>query len=294
MLRYTPIPGFSDKVSQELITVRLHALKEVKESMSKQCLIEPKNNYGGLVFRPGAGWPEDLPRDPPEIRNLKEAFRAVFSTQIEKCARNFRPERFTAAFRTFKKGYTFWVEWNNAWQDAQKAGQLRGPGFKIVEALEKIFKDMESYLHRVFDEMMRAEMEAIVRKSATQKDMEPSKNIKFKVIQGKLAMDCHWNRKTRHDVLCRFEEEKDDTTETELGAHKAAAAQPAGEANQPRENGVRPSEKEVEVCRAVLQSMTQVSGTPRVTGHAYRRSFLPHNGGALSLLCIRDELVGKI
>jgi hypothetical protein len=262
MSRYTPIPGFSDKVSQELITVRLHALKEVKEAMSKQCLIDPKNNYGGLAFRPRAGWPKDLPRDTPEIKNLKETFRAVFSAQIEKCARNFRPERFSATFRTFKKGYTFWVEWNNTWQDAQKAGQLREPGFKIEEALEMIFKDMESYLHRVFDEMMRAEMEAIVRKTATQKDMEPSKDIKFKVIQGKLAIDCHWNRKTRCGVLCRFEEEeKDDAAESELGADEAAATQLINEANQPRGNRVRPSKDEVEVCRTVLQSIIEVLRT---------------------------------
>jgi hypothetical protein len=262
MPRYTPIPGLSDKVSQERITLRLHALKEVKEAMSKQCLIDPKNNYGGFAFRPGAGWPKDLPRDTPEIKILKERFRAVFSAQIEKCARNFRPERFSATFRTFKKGYTFWVEWNNAWQDTQMAGQLRGPGFKIEEALEKIFKDMESYLHQVFDEMMRAEMEVIVRKTATQKDMEPSKDIKFNVIQEKLAMDCHWNRKTRRDVLCCFEEEeKGYATESELGADEAAAAQLISEANQPRGNGVRPSEDEVKVCRTVLQSMIEVLRT---------------------------------
>jgi hypothetical protein len=261
MPRYTPIHGFSDKFSQERITVRLHALKEVKESMSKQCLIEPKNNYNGLVFRPGAGWPEGLTRDTPEIKNLKKTFRAVFSAQIEKCARNFRPERFSITFRD-RESFKFWVDWNNAWRDAQKAGQLRGPEFKIEEELERIFKDMESYLYKVFDEMMRAEMQVIVRKTATQKNMEPNTAIEFKVIQGKLAMDFHWNRKTRRDVLCRFEEEeKDDATESGLGADQAAAAQLINEANQPRGNRVRPSENEVEVCRTVLQSMIEVLRT---------------------------------
>jgi hypothetical protein len=238
-------------------------LKEVKESMSKQCLIEPKNNYNDLVFRPGAGWPDDLTGDTLEIKNLKATFRAVFSAQIEKCARNFRPERFRLTFGEQERR-TFWVDWNNAWRDAQKPGQLREPGFKIEEELERIFKDMESYLYRVFDEMMRAEMEVIARYTATSKIMEPSKDIKFKVIQEKLAMDRLWNGKIRRDVLCRFEEdEKDDATESELGADDAAAAQLVNEANQPRGNGVRLSEKEVEVYRTVLHEIIAVLETSK-------------------------------
>jgi hypothetical protein len=260
MARYTKLSGFSDKLSQERITIRLHVLKKVQEAMSKQCLTELKNDYNVRYFRLAEvetkvgprwliTWPEDLTRDTREIKNLKATFRAVFSAQIEKCARNFRPHRFSA---TLRKSEPFWVGWNNEWQDAQRPGQSRRPGFKIEEELERIFKDMEIHLSEVFNEMTRVEMEAIVDKTAPEKIMEPSEDIKFKVIQGKLAMDCRWRGKIRRDILCRFEEEKDDATESELGADDAAA-QLINEANQPGENGVRPSEKEVKVYRTVLR-----------------------------------------
>jgi hypothetical protein len=275
MARYTKVSGFSDRLTQERITVRLHALKEVQETMSKKCQTELKNDYNVQYFRLAkvetkiddkwlCSWPEDLTRDTREIKNLKATFRAVFSALIEKCARNFRPHRFSA---TLRKSEPFWVGWNNEWRDAQRPGQSRGPGFKMEEELERIFKNMESHLSQVFDEMMSAEMEAIVQRTATPKISDSSEDFKFQVVQGKLAMDFYWHGKIRRDILCRFEaEEKNDAMESELGADDAVAAQLANEANQPRDNWARPFEKEVELYRIVLRELINEANLPRQRG----------------------------